>query len=82
MKQDITIFVPAQSSRLKYIFDLIFREQLGFEYSMMTDVNQFLQCTGFKINCTNEKVDDSLFFGTHPILCETNVKPQKVDKVE
>lgn len=82
MKQDITIFVPAQSSRLKYIFDLIFREQLGFEFSMMTDVNQFLQCTGFKINCTNEKVDDSLFFGTHPILCETNVKPQKVDKVE
>ncbi len=82
MKQVITIYVPAQTNRLRYIFDLIFSEQLGLDYVLTSDVQAYTQCAGYKFSYSKEKIDDGLFLGAHPILFETNIKPQKVDKVE
>ena len=74
----LLIFSPATSPRLHYIFDLIFREILGIEYTLTQDKEDFLRSPLPKFSYAEAPLGDELFFFSTKLLFEKGVRPQDI----
>lgn len=75
---NIAIYAQASTSRLKYIFDLIFVDLLQVTYTIVTDKHQFASIIGPKFSYSDQPVGDELFFYSVKLLFEKGIEDQQV----
>ncbi len=73
----LLILVPKVTNRLRYVFELVLREQLGLVFSLETDKAAFLQYQGPKFVYGGEAAEDSLFFDAVGLLFEREISSQE-----
>lgn len=74
----LLIYIPENSERCQYIFELIFKQDFGIEYRITTDLNVFNTYAQEKINFSNARIGDSFFINAAPLLFEKEIKKQHI----
>lgn len=77
----ILIYTPKITNRIRYIFDVIFKDMLGIEHQISTDSDTFINFNGPKINYSQKAFNTEIFFCASPLLFERGIKDQPI-KVE
>ncbi len=78
----LLIYIPTITNRADYIFNLIFGELLGAEFTLTDSPEDFLSFTGPKINYSTDHVDEGIFFKSTGILFENIVITQNIETME
>src|ERR1044071_2286172 len=74
----ILIHTPSSTPRLKYIFDLVFKDLIGLDYQLTHDREQFLNSELPKINYSENVIGGELFFFATPLLFERKIHKQDI----
>lgn len=74
----LLIYTPESSERCQYVLDLIFRQELGIAYRIVTDYNLFNLHSEEKINYSNSRLPDSFFVNAAPLLFEKGIRQQNI----
>jgi hypothetical protein len=72
----LLIFTHQITNRIRYTFNLIFRDILKIDYELTTDAESFKQFQGAKISYTHKPIDDEIFFQCSNLLFETGIKKE------
>jgi len=72
------IYTHKITHRNKYIFNLVFKDMLGFDFILTADLEQFKTFNGPKISYTINPVADELFFTSRNLLFETGITDQNI----
>lgn len=75
----MVIYTPKKTSRIEYIFDLIFKDVFRINYEITEDKNYFLACEKGKINYSMQQFDDELFIESHGLLTEIEIIDQEIN---
>ncbi len=78
----LLIYLPAITSRSEYVFDLLFKNELGIEFTATTDIKMFTAHQQEKINYSLMPVEEELFIKASTLLSENTIRKIdiKVDK--
>ncbi|MFH1004092.1 MAG: polysaccharide deacetylase family protein [Bacteroidota bacterium] len=81
----LLIYSPRITNRIRYIFNLIFKDILVTDFKIISDIEAFKNFGGAKISYGQQPVSDELFFrsANHPdrkeeFLLETEIKKQNL----
>lgn len=74
----LLIYTHKITHRNKYIFNLIFKDILGIEFTLIEEINTFRNHMGAKLSYTNNPIGDELFFSSRNILFETGITEQNI----
>jgi hypothetical protein len=77
----LLIYTHKINNRVKYIFNLFFRDLLDIEFRITTNSDEFKAFNEPKINYSFQHFDDELFFYSSNLLFETGIKQQSIDHV-
>jgi hypothetical protein len=77
----LLIYLPKISTRCNYVFDLIFKQELGIEYRITADIKVFKEYKEEKLNYSGEKAENGFFVKSSSLLFQTDIKNQEI-KVE
>ncbi len=75
----VLLYSHINSPRLQYVADFIFKELLGVEVSIVTDIDYFKNYNGVKINYSTDSFDDAFSIQPHTLLFENSIQPQIID---
>lgn len=75
----ITIYTPQITNRIRYTFELFFKELLDVSFQLVSGKDQFVAAGQPKFSYGSEPLGDELFFGAAGLLFEKGVKPQTID---
>lgn len=78
----LLIYLPQNSSRCKYVFKLIFTEELGIGYQTSNDRNEFQEYSGEKLNYSEERIGEAFFIKASNLLWETKIEKHAIKVVE
>lgn len=78
MNQTVAIYSKQVNNRLQYVADWIFREQLGISYRLMTDIGDWKNAEGIKINYSKANIADALHIIPAAVLFQNDVQPQQL----
>lgn len=76
------ILVSAVTNRLRYIFDIIFTDQLGIDYSFTTSREEFNAFSEAKLCYGGSAVEGALYQRSVPLLFEHDVREQNVKHID
>lgn len=74
--EKILISVPKITNRLRYVFDLVLKNQLGLGFSLTTKTDEFAQYEGPKFSYGDNAMDGNLFFKATRLLFEREISSQ------
>jgi len=74
----LLIFLPKNSARCKYVFDMIFQHQLAIEYRVTNDLTEFKNHSKEKINYSDSKINNEFFIKSSSFLFETDIRKQEI----
>jgi len=74
----LLIYTHKITNRNKYIFNLLFKDLLGIDFKLSSDVEEFKNYTGAKFSYTNYCIADELFFCSRGLLFETGITEQNI----
>ncbi len=74
----LLIYTHKITNRLRYIFEFIFKEQLGTEFAITLEREVFEEHDGMKLNYSYRRFGDELFFYATTILFERGIKEQNI----
>lgn len=74
----ILVYSHKLTHRLKYIFNVIFRDVLKTELEFTSNIEEFETSELPKINYSNHKLNSGLFFQSSQLLFETGIKEQNI----
>ena len=77
----ITIFSSASSSRLQYVFDLVFHHILNWKYNLVQSEAEFKSINGPKFSYSSQPLDDEIFFYSTGLLFESSIVPKSIQVV-
>ena len=75
----LLIYLKKETNRIKYTFDLIFRQLIGIDYIITHDIDFFKLYQDPKINYSERKIENEIFFYSTNLLFETGIKDQEFD---
>ena len=74
----LLVYTHKITHRNKYIFNLFFKDTMGIDFVLTTDIEQFKAAEGAKLSYTNNPVADELFFTSRNLLFETGINEQNI----
>ncbi|MEP7168979.1 MAG: polysaccharide deacetylase family protein [Bacteroidota bacterium] len=74
----LLIYSASVTLRLKYIFELIFHELLGANYTITTNKEEFISSGGPKLNYSDQPFGNELFFYAAHLLFEKGIQDQNL----
>ena len=77
-----TIFLPQITARTEYIFEYIFTQQLGINFTTTSDQTAFEKYAGEKMNYSAYRFNNELFIAAHSLLLKRNIETQNVPVIE
>ena len=78
----LLIYLNEISPRCQYVFDLIFKEELGIAFQTTSDVKEFEDYSGQKINYSDTRISNGFFIKAAPLLFENEIKKQEIQVAE
>lgn len=78
MSDTLLIYVPKITNRVKYAFNLVFKDILGVGCRLTANADEFKSETGCKINYSQQPFADELFFMCRNLLFETGITDQNI----
>ncbi|MFL5765639.1 MAG: polysaccharide deacetylase family protein [Bacteroidia bacterium] len=78
----LLIYTHKITHRNKYIFNLVFKDMLGIDFSLTSDADEFKSSTGPKLSYTTNSLSDELFFHSRNLLFETGITEQNISVFE
>lgn len=72
------IYTPDISSRIKYVFKLIFKDELGVDYEITTDKKKFTLHQNEKINYSDKRICDEFFIKSSTLLFENFIAKKNI----
>lgn len=78
----LLIYTPRINNRIRYIFDVFFRNLIPAENQITGSFQEFKDYTGPKINYSYQSTGEGLYFYPHNLLFETGIKQQQMDNVK
>lgn len=82
MGADVAIYIPETTNRIRYIFDLFFRETMHLSYKIVNNIDEFNSFEGAKICYGSQAVSDELCFGAVFLLFEKKIRQQEIEVFE
>ncbi|MBL0343578.1 MAG: hypothetical protein IPP71_23615 [Bacteroidetes bacterium] len=76
--ENLTILTTGVTPRLKYTFDLIFKELLGISYTFVHNQQQFLNCKGPRLTYGDQQISDEIFIYASKLLFEKGIEDQQI----
>jgi hypothetical protein len=73
----VLIYTHKITSRNKYTFKLFFKEIIGVDFTLTSDLNEFKKFNGAKINYSKHIINDEIFFYSTELLFETGIIVQE-----
>lgn len=80
--EDLLIFVPRSTNRLRYIFGLILENILGLPYRFTSDTNLYKSYEGPKFCYNSQAIDEGVFFKSSPLLFEREIVNQELKFID
>ncbi|OFY85268.1 MAG: hypothetical protein A3F72_04500 [Bacteroidetes bacterium RIFCSPLOWO2_12_FULL_35_15] len=74
----LLLYTHKITHRNKYIFNLVFKDILGVDFTLISDTEEFKLFNGAKLSYTNLPVCDELFFSSRNLLFETGISEQNI----
>jgi hypothetical protein len=74
----LLVYTHKITHRNKYVFNLLFKDILGINFMLTSDIALFKAHTEEKISYTNNPVCDELFFLSRNLLFETGITEQNI----
>ncbi len=74
----LLIYTHKITHRNKYIFNLIFKDTLGLDFTLTAELDEFKTHIGAKLSYTNNPITDELFFTSRNLLFETGITEQNI----
>ena len=78
----LLIYLSKNSARCDYVFDLIFKYELGILYRVTTDISEFERHSEEKISYADWWNGDAFFIKASPLLFETGIGEHEIEIVE
>lgn len=78
----LLIYLPQNSPRTQYVFDLIFSEEFGLEYRTTNSREEFANFTGEKINYSEERIGERFFIKSSGELWERGINQKQISVEE
>ena len=78
----LLILVSNVSPRVEYIFDFIFKNQLGLAWQLTLSETDYKNYKGPKINYTSKRITDYLFIKEYGLLKETEISNHQINVTE
>lgn len=78
----LLIYTHKITHRNKYIFNLIFKDIIGIDFTLTTDVEELKRYDGAKLSYTHNPIADELFFISRQLLFETGINEQNISVFE
>ncbi|MDF2435700.1 MAG: hypothetical protein K0Q95_76 [Bacteroidota bacterium] len=72
------IFTDKISHRNKYIFNLIFKDMLGINFTLTDKELEFREEQGYKFSYSNNRIADEIHFESRHLLLETGITEQNI----
>lgn len=73
----LLIYAPVSGPRLRYTFDLIFRELLGIDYKLTVHADEFHLFNGAKINYSEAAFGNEIFIYATGFLTQKGIRDQQ-----
>lgn len=78
----LLIYLPQNSTRCNYVFDVIFKKEFGIEYSTTNNITIFHKHSEEKINYSNSILGNDFFIKASPLLFENAIQQQNIKVAE
>lgn len=78
----LLIYLSRNPARCYYVFDLIFKYELGILYRVTTDISEFERHSEEKISYADSRNSDAFFIKASPLLFETGIGKHEIEIVE
>ncbi|HEY0261927.1 MAG TPA: hypothetical protein VGB95_02800 [Chitinophagales bacterium] len=78
----LLIYTPTITNRIRYIFDLFFKNILKTDFEITSDKQEFLSHTGAKFSYAQQPLADELFFKQSKLLIEKTIVNQQLNLVD
>ena len=74
----IFIYVHKITPRVKYIFNLIFKDSLGLSFELTNSIEDFKLFEGYKFSYSTQEVESDFHVAAHNLLFESGIKEQTI----
>jgi len=74
----ILIYTHKITPRVKYIFNLIFKDYFGLTFCLTTSIDEFREFEGYKFSYTNQEFESDFNITGHNLLFESGIKEQTI----
>ncbi len=78
----LVVYTHKITHRNKYIFNLMFKDILGIDFKLTTDVEEFKYYQGAKLSYTHNLISNELFFISRSLLFESGITEQNISVFE
>ena len=78
----LLIYLSKSSTRCDYVFDLIFKHELGIPYRVTMDMAEFANYAQEKIDYADSRNGEAFFIKASPLLFENEISKQEIQIVE
>ena len=82
MMDKLLVFVPKKTSRVRYVFRLVFKELLKVDCTLSSDLDEFLSADSAKLVYADKPYSDDIFFRSSGLLFERGVDSIDTDYIE
>jgi len=74
----LAIYTTSVTTRLRYTFDLLFKDLLGTGYRFISSAEEFKKYSGPKISYGDHPIDDEIFIYAAKLLFEKGIEDQQI----
>ena len=74
----ILIYTHKITPRVKYVFNLIFKDCLGLNFSLTNQLDEFTEYEGAKLSYTHQNTISDFHVSAHTLLFESGIKEQTI----
>ncbi|MEO9146262.1 MAG: polysaccharide deacetylase family protein [Ginsengibacter sp.] len=78
----LLIYLPKNTTRCDYVFDLIFKQELGIEYLTTTDIEVYQGHREEKMNYSDLRKGNELFIKSGTLLFGNEIKKESIEVAE
>ncbi len=82
MMEELLIFVPKKTNRIRYVFKLVFSNILKIKYTLTSDLDDFLSSDSAKIVYADKVYSDDIYFKSSGLLFERGVNNIEVNNID
>ena len=80
--EELLVFVPKKTSRIRFVFRLVFKELLKIKCTLTSDLDEFLSADAAKIVYADKAYSDDIFFKSTELLFQRGIENIDVDHID